>query len=140
MHYFMAGDHKASETQMKETFYLSNTSPQTPEFNREYWRDFEKYVRSLTHEYDVVQVITGPLYLPHEEPDGKKYITYQVIGANNVAVPTHFFKMITLKKRSSKEQRAYVMPNGYINKHAPFSDFQITISKLEKASGIIFQR
>ncbi|MFZ0565777.1 MAG: DNA/RNA non-specific endonuclease, partial [Chlamydiales bacterium] len=139
-HLAPAGDHKASEAQMEETFYLSNISPQVPDFNRGYWRAFEIYIRALTNEFDVVRVITGPLYLPHEEPDGKKYVTYQVIGDNNVAVPTHFFKLITLKKGSFKEHRAYIMPNEKIDKDTPFECFQTTVSKVEKVAGIIFQR
>ena len=40
-----------------------------------------------------VYVVTGPLYLPRQEPDGKLYVKYQVIGKNQVSVPTHFFKV-----------------------------------------------
>ncbi len=28
------------------------------------------------------------------ETDGKNYVKYQVLGKNNVAVPTHFFKVM----------------------------------------------
>jgi len=139
-HLAPAGDHKASKTEMKETFYVSNISPQLAGFNRGYWGTFEDHVRDLTNEYDVVRVVTGPLYLPHEEPDGKRYVTYQVIGENNVAVPTHFFKVITAEKGISKEQWAYIMPNEKIHKDIPLSDFQTTVDKVEKVAGVIFQR
>ena len=139
-HLAPAADHKASKIEMRETFYLSNIAPQNSRFNRGYWSKFESYVRNLTNKYDIVRVITGPLYLPYQEIDGKKYVTYQVIGDNNVAVPTHFFKVITAENRLSKEQWAYVMPNKRIDKNTPFSDFQTTVSKVEKMAGIIFQR
>ena len=54
----------------------------------------ERYVRGTTKIYKNVYVCTGPLYLPHAESDGKNYVKYQVIGSNNVAVPTHFFKIL----------------------------------------------
>jgi len=80
------------------------------------------------------------MYLPQQGADGEKYVTYEVIGDNNVAVPTHFFKVITLEKGSSKEQRAYIMPNKQIHKDTPLSNFQTTIQKVEKVAGIIFQK
>ncbi|MFZ0564606.1 MAG: DNA/RNA non-specific endonuclease [Chlamydiales bacterium] len=139
-HLAAAGNHKSIKISMKETFYLSNISAQVPRFNRGYWKKFENYIRSLTNEYDMIRVVTGPLYLSYEGPDGKRYVTYQVIGPNEVAVPPHFFKVITLEKGSFQEQRAYVIPNEKIDQEIPFSDFQTTVSKVEKISGIIFQK
>jgi len=66
-HLSPAADHYSSEEAMRESFYISNMSPQVPQFNKGYWKSFEKHVRDLTNEYDVVRVVTGPLYLPHEE-------------------------------------------------------------------------
>ena len=63
-------------------------------FNRDKWEHLERYARKLTKLYRNVYVCTGPLYISHMEEDGKMYVKYQVIGQNNVAVPTHFFKVI----------------------------------------------
>ncbi|CAB4066728.1 ENDOG [Lepeophtheirus salmonis] len=46
-------------------------------FNRDKWENLEWYVRKLA-----------------KKADGKNYVKYQVIGKNNVAVPTHFFKIV----------------------------------------------
>ncbi len=73
---------------MEDTFYLSNMCPQNPNFNRGYWAKFEKYVRDLTKAYKAVHVFTGPLYLPKAKQNGQKWIKYQVIGKNEVSVPT----------------------------------------------------
>jgi endonuclease G len=51
------------------------------------------------------------LYLPNLVENGKKYVKYEVIGPNDVAVPTHFFKVILMEKA-----------NGYV-RPAPASDF-----------------
>ncbi len=53
-HLAPAADHKDSQEAMKETFLLSNMSPQYPRFNQGYWSHFEKYVRNLTNIYPVV--------------------------------------------------------------------------------------
>jgi len=139
-HMAAAANNKGSEKAMKDTFLLSNMSPQNPQLNRGYWAKLEKHVRELTNKYDIVRVITGPLFLPYQGTDGKKYVTYQVIGDNNVAVPTHFFKVITAENGLSKEQWAYVMPNKRIDKSTPLSDFKTTVSKVEKMAEIVFQR
>ena len=44
------------------------------------------------------------------------YFVFQVIGANNVSVPTHFFKVIVGETEDHQlELEAYVLPNqvGY---------------------------
>jgi len=46
--------------------------------------------------------------------------------------------VITLERESSKEQRAYILPNETIHKDTPLSNFQTTIDKVEKVAGIIF--
>lgn len=132
-HLAAAANHKFSELAMKETFYLSNISPQLPQFNRGYWKNLEKYVRSLTANYKHVKVITGPLYLPHTETNGERYVTYQVIGKNDVAVPTHFFKVI----KADDNLFAFVLPNEKIE-DTDFESFAVPVEKIEKVSGIIF--
>lgn len=73
---------------------VTNISPQVGKgFNRNYWFYFEEFVRSLTTNFDDVYVITGPLYLPKIQEDGRYYVKYEVIGdPPNTAVPTHFYK------------------------------------------------
>ena len=76
--------------------------------------------------YRNVYVCTGPLYLPKVDPsDGKSYVRFQVIGQNNVAVPTHFFKVIVGEKEDRDlEMESYVLPNEKIPDHVPVHTFQ----------------
>lgn len=139
-HMAPAADHRSSPASMNDTFYLSNVCPQCPQFNRGYWAKFEKYVRDLTKEYSHVHVITGPLYLPTVEEGGKRYVKYEVIGANDVAVPTHFFKLLALDDSQGKrEVVAYIMPNEHIEAKTPFDNFKTTVQKVERVSGLIYQ-
>ncbi|MGH0167943.1 UNVERIFIED_CONTAM: hypothetical protein FKN15_053788 [Acipenser sinensis] len=73
------------------------------------------------------------------EADGKMYVKYQVIGKNNVAVPTHFFKVVILEKRSGEvELRSYVMPNTPVDENTPLERFLVPIESIERASGLLF--
>ena len=123
---------------LKETFYLSNISPQHPHFNRGYWLKLEKYVRDLTNSNRSIHVFTGGLYLPQQERDGKRYIRYQVIGKNDVAVPTHFFKVI-LDARG-KLIESFILPNGAIASDTPLQQFSVALEQIEKAAGMVFDR
>lgn len=61
-----------------------------------------------------------------KENDGKFYIKYQVIGANHVAVPTHFYKVIIGETTDGKfEMESYVMANQAIDNNLPLTNFQV---------------
>lgn len=144
-HQAPAANAKFSQQAMDETFYLTNMSPQVGAgFNRDYWAHFEDFCRRLTGQYNSVRIVTGPLYLPKKDKDGKWRVSYEVIGnPPNIAVPTHFFKLIVAeqsKKRGagSKEVAvaAFVMPNDVIPNEVPLRNFEVPIESLEKSSGL----
>jgi endonuclease G, mitochondrial len=136
-HLCPAANARFSDEAMKETFFLSNVSPQCPRLNRGYWLKLEKHVRDLTNQYGSIHVFTGGLYLPKLEADGKRYVRYQVIGKNDIAVPTHFFKVILDEK--GKLIDTYILPNEPIATETPLTSFKSTIDKVERAAGIVFQ-
>lgn len=128
-HLAAAGNHKYDQKHIEETFYLTNMAPQVGAgFNRDAWNNLEKYVRKLTKTHPNVYVCTGPLYLPKKEADGKNYVKYQVIGANHVAVPTHFYKIVVSETTDKNyELEAFVMPNQKIPENTPLQVFQVRI-------------
>ena len=85
-------------------------------------------------------VCTGPLYLPKMDPDsGKNFVKYQVIGNNNVSVPTHFFKVLVGELDSHHlEMEAYVLPNEAIPDNVSIASFQVPPDAVERASGLLF--
>lgn len=139
-HLAAAGNHKVEQKHMEETFFLSNMAPQVGAgFNRDSWNRLEKHVRKLTNVYKHVYVCTGPLYLPKKEADGKKYVRYEVIGANQVAVPTHFYKVVVGETSDDKlEMEAFVMPNAPIDDNTPLTNFQVPPESIERAAGLLF--
>ncbi|CAJ0936446.1 unnamed protein product [Ranitomeya imitator] len=138
-HLAAAANHKWSQKAMDETFILSNVYPQNPNLNQYAWNNLEKYCRGLSRRNKNVYVCTGPLFLPKMEADGKMYVKYQVIGANNVAVPTHFFKVVVIEKHNGElELRPYVMPNCPVDVKTPLEHFLVPIESIERASGLLF--
>ncbi|KAI9277039.1 hypothetical protein BDA99DRAFT_429661 [Phascolomyces articulosus] len=139
-HMVPAADVKFNQEAMNETFYLTNISPQVGEgFNRDYWAHMENFCRSLTKTFPDVYVFTGPLYLPHQEADGKFYVKYQVIGnPPNVAVPTHFYKVILTQKNGKYSVGAFVLPNAPISDDIPLEQFRVPLDAVERGAGLTF--
>lgn len=143
-HQVPAADAKWSQDAMDQTFLLSNMCPQVGDgFNRDYWAHLEDFCRRLTHHFPSVRVVTGPLYLPRKDPaDDKWRVSYEVIGSPpNVAVPTHFFKIIFAedgKTGGNVSLGAFVLPNAEIANDKPLTDFEVPVEAVERASGLEF--
>jgi len=136
-HQVPAADAKWSQEAMDDTFALSNMCPQVGEgFNRDYWAHFEDFCRRLTNNYPSVRIVTGPLYLPKREADGKWRVSYEVIGSPpNVSVPTHFYKVIYAedgKIGGSVSLGAFVLPNAHISNDKPLTDFEVPVEAVER--------
>lgn len=142
-HQVPAADAKWSQDAMNDTFYLTNMCPQVGEgFNRDYWAHFEDFCRRLTTRYPSVRIVTGPLYLPKREADGKWRVSYEMIGnPPNIAVPTHFYKVIFAEDGTvggPVAVGAFVLPNAVIPNDKPLTDFEVPVEAVERASGLEF--
>ncbi|KZT22692.1 hypothetical protein NEOLEDRAFT_1137723 [Neolentinus lepideus HHB14362 ss-1] len=145
-HMVPAADAKVSQAAMNETFLLSNIAPQVGDgFNRHYWAYLEDWCRRLTGSFSDVYVFTVPLYLPKQDPDGKWRVTHEVIGTPpNVAVPTHFAKVVLAARPSSPSTPtipeistgAFVLPNAVIKDETPLESFVVPVEAVERAAGL----
>ena len=113
----------------KESFVLTNVSPQVPNFNRGYWKELEFFVRKLTTTFDDVFVITGPLYLSkYNEAEKRFFVHYETLSDDLIAVPTHFYKIIQAKPNDGHSYTAsFVLPNQHIDHDVVLSDFIVPI-------------
>ncbi|GMT04691.1 hypothetical protein PENTCL1PPCAC_26865 [Pristionchus entomophagus] len=138
-HLAAAGNHRRTQNAVDQTFLLSNMSPQVGKgFNRDKWNDLEKHVRKQTKKCVNLYVITGPLYLAKKEGDGNLYVKYKVIGKNQVAVPTHFFKSLLIERRPGEfEVENYLMPNEVIPDSVPISSFLVPQEMIERSGGFL---
>lgn len=100
------------------------------------------YCRELTERFEDVWIVSGPLTLPKTGSDGKKTVSYQVIGEDNVAVPSHLYKVILARRSPLSAEPlalgAFVVPNEAIGFQPQLSEFQVSLEDLEKLSGLVF--
>ncbi|KAJ3028927.1 UNVERIFIED_CONTAM: nuclease [Siphonaria sp. JEL0065] len=139
-HLVPAADVVESQKAIDETFFMTNMSPQTPAFNRGVWASFERYVRGLVKSFDEVYVVTGPMYLPKlDESDGKYYVKYEVIGRDkNIAVPTHFYKVILGVKNGKHYLGSFVLANEGVSQDTSLDSFLMPVAAIEKSTGLEF--
>lgn len=68
----------------------------------------------------------------------KKYVTYEVIGDHDVAVPTHFFKVLLIEDETGDyDLESYVIQNKAIDDNIPLKAFQVPIDSIERSAGLI---
>ena len=125
-HLAPAADMAYSARTMSESFYMSNMSPQTPQFNRGIWSKLEKLVRHFATREKRIVVVTGPILT------AEKAIT---IGANKVSVPQYYYKAI-YDTTPPEKMIAFVMPNKGSN--ADLRTFVVTVDDVEVMTGLDF--
>ena len=126
-HLAPAADFKWSEQAMRDTFYMSNMSPQKPGFNRGIWRKLESEVRDWVLRDKVLLVVTGPIF-------NGGALGY--IGDDRVAIPTHYFKAILDYREPELKGIAFILPHESSSR--PLSSFAVSIDQLEQITRIDF--
>jgi endonuclease G len=124
-HLMPAGDCRWDETVMSESFFMSNMSPQDPQFNRQRWRFLEMQVRQWAINHGGIYIVTAGI-LSDELP---------VIGANEVAVPKFYYKVIV--DMDVSKGIAFLMPNEDLNDRR-IQEFFTTIDSVEMHTGLNF--
>jgi len=134
-----ASNHLGDAVALEQTYYLSNVAPQIGEaFRQSFWVHFEAQTREWARQADDLYVFTGTLFLPEEGADGKSYVRYEVIGANQVAVPTHFFKVMLRERDGRREMQAFIVPHRPLETDAPLEPFLVRVDDVERAAGLDF--
>ncbi|GAB2773301.1 hypothetical protein GCM10027275_15320 [Rhabdobacter roseus] len=126
-HLAPAADFKNSSQAMKESFYMSNVSPQDPAFNRGVWSELEKLVRAWAYKYDKIYVVTGPVLKPGLQEIGR---------LNRVAVPEQFYKVVLYVNPPYVKGIAFLMKNE--GSDLPLHKFVVSIDEVERLTGIDF--
>ncbi|TNF69559.1 MAG: DNA/RNA non-specific endonuclease [Gammaproteobacteria bacterium] len=116
-----------SKESAKESFYLSNMSPQKSGLNRQGWAELEKDVRFWTGYKKEVYVYTGPIF--------KNSKNHKTIGKNKILVPEYFFKIIYAP--ITNEAIAFVMPNASVKKKNVIK-YRVSIANIEQRTGLQF--
>ncbi|WP_407539477.1 DNA/RNA non-specific endonuclease [Deinococcus radiomollis] len=123
-HMAPAADFVAGQTQMEQSFYLSNMIPQNPEMNRGIWAGLEGATRACTKSLGELYVLTGPVF------EGRA----RTIGPDAVAVPSSLYKIVV----SGSEARAFVLPNRALTKTSNFTQYETSVDAVQTATGLTF--
>jgi endonuclease G, mitochondrial len=124
-HLCPAGDFRHDRELEDETFYMSNMSPQVPDFNRGIWSDLENKVRSWVKKRGELIIVTGPILKKGLPTIGRM---------NQIAVPEKFYKIVYDPK--NEEAIAFLFPNeGSVEL---VKSFTVSIDELEALTGIDF--
>ena len=142
-HMAPAGNQRSSQRLVDETFFLSNMAPQIGiRFNRHAWKQLELLVRDWAIERGSAFVITGGLFFDPEEENGATadgMIEYFTIGPGEVAVPTHFYKIVVAQDDNGQwEAIAFVMEHRRHNGPHKFANHIETIDWIEKQTALDF--
>jgi len=134
-HLVASADQHDEAIQNSETFLLSNMSPQTPDFNRQKWKELESAVRLLDHNKTVLEtyVITGPVF-DYQQP-------ISMIGEHDrngiaIPVPSHFFKCILTEEKTGRlKMWAFEMENTTLT--GKLSSYQVSTAYIEQRVGML---
>lgn len=126
-HMAPAADMRWSAQAMEESFYLSNMAPQVgPGMNRGIWSDIESTIRKWVASRGELFIYTGPIY---------DTLTPSRIGPNQVAVPTHFYKVVFDPVRV--DTIAFVVPNAP-QPNRRIEEFITSVRDIETRTGLNF--
>jgi endonuclease G len=163
-HLAPAADFKKSDSDVHDSFTLSNVSPQIPLFNRSVWLRVEEFVRRVAQDEQAKDddeevetwVMTGPLWLPSTVGKNKHLYrySYEAIGypPSLVHVPTHFFKVVVVLSPTTndsdnrfmlKKFAAFVIPHRAPDENSATArlrlvDCVVRLNDLEAVSGLEF--
>lgn len=110
----------------RESFLMSNMSPQLPAVNRGTWKNLESASRAWVYQTKHAHTIyAGNIYSSSSK----------TIGADKVVIPDVLYKIVI--DDVTKKSYAYLMPNK-TDIDADFNKYQVTVADVEKAAGITF--
>lgn len=139
-HLVPAADMSFDQEAMSETFYMSNMSPQAPQFNRGIWVNLETQVREWAQRFGKIYVVSGPVLNKNAEK-------FPSIGKNQVSVPEFYYKVILAPvykdddKNTSEDSESvmaigFIIPNQKCEKE--FWDYAVSVDKVESITNIDF--
>jgi endonuclease G, mitochondrial len=126
-HLAPAGDFNINMRDKQETFYLSNVSPQEPEFNRNIWNNLEQKFREWAQRDDELFVVTGPILKAGLPTIGR---------SNEIAVPEQYYKIALCLTDTQPRMIGFIMNNEASTES--LKTFVVSVDEIEKRTGIDF--
>jgi endonuclease G, mitochondrial len=125
-HLSPAADNNMSEQANRESFLMSNMSPQLPSFNRGIWAELESWVRDQVVIHDTIYVVTGPVFINN----------LGVIGKNDVTIPGYFYKTLLRFDGNKAKTIAFLLPQ--IGATGNIKEYVVPVNTIETLTGLDF--
>lgn len=133
-HLVPSGDRTANETDNSATFLMTNIIPQTPDNNREPWRELEEYCRTLVRQGKELYIIAG-VYQNRED-----------ISDGEVVAPRRTWKVVVVLDKpgaglngiSDKTRIIAVDVPNYLNVNDDWRTYRVSVDVLENLTGYDF--
>lgn len=126
-HLAPAGDFKFSQRIMRETFFMSNITPQAPQFNRGIWKELEEQVRQWARRDNGLYIITGPVLKSGLPTIGR---------SNEISVPEKFYKVILYCNKPEIRMIGFLLNNEASD--SSIKQFVVPVDFIEQQTGIDF--
>ena len=127
-----SADRTRSKIDNSATFLMSNIIPQTPQLNREVWRELEEYSRDLVEQGNYLYIIAGT------------HGTKSAIANGKIAVPAINWKIVVALQQPrepiTRNTRviAVIMPNDSTVRQTDWEDYRVSVDKIEQLTGYDF--
>jgi len=125
-HLAPAADFSYDDFALSQSFYMSNMSPQRPEFNRGVWKKLEEQVRKWASENTDIYVVTGPILNKN----------LKTIGKEEVSIPQYYYKIILDITKPEIKAIAFLLKNE--KSDASLTSFVVSIDRIEALTGLDF--
>lgn len=125
-HLAPAADMAWSEVAMKESFYMTNVSPQLPAFNRGIWKQLEELTRRWAIKDSLLLIMTGPVLTPG----------LPEMGNTGIVIPEYFYKVVVDAVPPVRKAIAFVIPNE--GSKSSLRSFTVSVDSVERLTGINF--
>jgi endonuclease G len=112
-----------SETESRESFYMTNMTPQVPGLNRGGWKTVETWSRVWASDRGGLIIYAGPIL----------NVTDVKFSIDNIDVPARFWKVIYDPK--TNEAAAFIMPNQKVTADQ-VPQLATSVSAVEQATGM----
>lgn len=114
----------------RQTFLMSNISPQRPDLNRRLWQRLEEVVIAhFVPRFGVVQVVTGPVF-------PARFLDNVLNRVGLVEVPQAFYKIVIVPSERPMAL-AFLMPQT-VQGSEPLDRYLVTIDEIEARTGLDF--
>lgn len=136
-HLIASGDRQYSVSANKQTFYMSNMSPQIQDgFNGGIWLKLEEQIQrkgyNITNSKDTLYVVKGGTI---RDDQILKYISD---GSHQIAVPKYYFVALLSLKDGKYSAIGYWFEHKSYDNKEPVSNYEVTIDELEAKTDIDF--